>query len=478
MPKNMTKIRKAEKQRRARKHRRQRRQTALMGLFLVLCIGAFASLSLMNRSVPEQTEGQQWYVEGGEMQILAAPAASTLDSRSGASSTLDSRTSAASTLPFLAATAEPTPEPTVEPTAEPTPEPTAEPQGMHFFSAVTPPEEDAAPMETLAPEATLEPGDADITITAVGDCTLGGDIPTGAYKSFAAYYDNYGPDYFFENVRDLFESDDLTIVNLEGPLTTSEKIRGRTFNFRGLPEYVNILSGSSVEICNVANNHALDFGMDGLYETAEVLENADIGVSGFGRMYYTDVKGIRVGSLGFTEWDFTQAQIEAAVRTARENCDLLIVSIHWGREGDHSATSTQKRLGRAIVDAGADVVLGTHPHVYGGVELYNGKYIVYSLGNFCFGGNRNPRDKDCMIFQQTFHVSADGTVEDAGINLIPARVSSSDNTNDFQPKILGAEAGQKLLNKIAKVSKVSAGSILWMNESYQNRVLTAEPQEG
>ena len=463
MPENMTKKRKAAAARKARRRRRQRRQLMLTSLFLLVCVGAFASLSLLNRSTPDRAETQQWYVADGEMQILAAPAAGTLDSRTGA----------ASTLPFLAATAEPTAQPAAEPTAEPT----AEPQGMHFFSAVTPPEESAAPMETLAPEATLAPGDAEITITAVGDCTLGGDIPTGAYKSFASYYDKYGPDYFFANVRELFASDDLTIVNLEGPLTTSEKIRGRKFNFRGLPEYVSILSGSSVEICNVANNHALDFGMDGLLETADVLEGADIGVSGFGRMYYTDVKGVRVGSLGFTEWDFTQKQIETAVRTARENCDLLIVSIHWGDEGSHTATSAQKRLGRAIVDAGADVVLGTHSHVYGGVELYNGKYIVYSLGNFCFGGNRNPRDKDCMIFQQTFRLSADGAVEDAGINLIPARVSSSDSTNDFQPKILGAEAGQKLLNKIGKVSSVNPASVLWMSDSYPTRVLSAA-QEG
>ncbi len=463
MPENMTKKRKAAAARKARRRRRQRRQLGLMSLFLLVCVGAFASLSLLNRRAPDRAEAQQWYVADGEMQILAAPAASTLDNRA----------SAASTLPFLAATAEPT----AQPTPEPTPEPTAEPQGMHFFSAVTPPEESAAPMETLAPEATLAPRYSEITITAVGDCTLGGDIPTGAYKSFASYYDQYGPDYFFDNVRDLFASDDLTIVNLEGPLTTSEKIRGRKFNFRGLPEYVSILSGSSVEICNVANNHALDFGMDGLLETADVLEGADIGVSGFGRMYYTDVKGVRVGSLGFTEWDFTQKQIETAVRTARESCDLLIVSIHWGEEGSHTATSAQKRLGRAIVDAGADVVLGTHSHVYGGVELYNGKYIVYSLGNFCFGGNRNPRDKDCMIFQQTFRVSADGAVEDAGINLIPARVSSSDSTNDFQPKILGAEAGQKLLNKIGKVSSVNPASVLWMSDSYPTRVLSAA-QEG
>ena len=108
MPENMTKKRKAAAARKARRRRRQRRQLMLMSVFLLVCVGAFASLSLLNRSTPDRADAQQWYVADGEMQILAAPAASTLDSRTGTAGTLDNRTSAASTLPFLAATAEPT----------------------------------------------------------------------------------------------------------------------------------------------------------------------------------------------------------------------------------------------------------------------------------------------------------------------------------------------------------------------------------
>lgn len=298
--------------------------------------------------------------------------------------------------------------------------------------------------------------------------------PTGADSRFASYVKKYGYDYFFQNVRELFESDDLTIVNLEGPLTTSDDLRsGRTFNFRGDPSYVNILSGSSVEIANVANNHAMDFGESGFSETAEVLTNAGIGVSGFSKVYFTDVKGVRVCSVGFTEWAYSQAQIEKAIRAVRDQCDLLIVSVHWGEERHYEATSTQKKLGRAMVDAGADIVIGNHSHVYGGVELYNGKYIIYSLGNFCFGGNKNPSDKNCTIFQQTFNVAPDGTVTDGGINIIPAKVSTQSNTNDYQPYILSGEEALKQLSKIAKVSSVDAAKMLWMDNSvYTNAATT------
>lgn len=448
MPRNMTKSRKSKA---VRRRERQRRQRGLICLFLLLSIGAFASLGLMNQRPTAAPDS--WYVAGGEMEILAAPRAN---------SRAQSTESPPAVLPFMQTTPEPTPIPT--PTAAPMPEPT-QPPVMTFATPTT------EPMLALVPEATLTPAPTEITITAVGDCTLGGDIPSGAYQTFASYYEEHGPDYFFANVRHLFENDDLTIINLEGPLTTSENLRaGRAFNFRGLPEYVDILSGSSVEICNVANNHALDFGAEGLYETTDILEAEDIGVSGFGRMYYTDVKGIRVGSLGFTEWDFEQHEIEAAVRTAREHCDLLIVSMHWGKETDHEATALQRKLGHAIVDAGADVVLGTHTHVYGGVELYKGKYIVYSLGNFCFGGNRNPNDKNTMIFQQTFRVEPDGTVSDAGISLIPASISSSAKTNDFQPRVLDAERGQALLGQIAGISRVDMAQVLWHEESYQNQL--------
>ena len=462
MSRNVTKKRVSQKARRALKRRRESRQRALIGVLFVMCIGAFVGMAALNRGGEDRP--MEWYVVDGEMEILAAPMANTLESRSD---------SAAATLPFIQTTPQPTALPTPEPTAYDgmvfaQPEPTT-PGGMIFGHV----EATEAPMAALQPEPTL--GYSTVKITAVGDCTLGGNIPTGAQVRFASYYDRYGADYFFENVRSLFEDDDLTIVNLEGPLTTSTDMReNRKFNFRGDPAYVSILSGSSVEIANVANNHALDFGQKGLYETASVLEGEGIGCSGFGREYYTDVNGVRVGSLGFTEWDYTQSQIESAVREARKNCDLLIVSIHWGTERQYSATDVQKRLGRAIIDAGADVVIGNHPHVYGGIELYKGKYIAYSLGNFCFGGNSNPEDKDCLIFQQTFIVSSDGVVSDGGISLIPARVSTSDSKNNYQPYVLGAEKGQKLLTSVAKVSKVNMANVLWMEDSYQSQLNSLE----
>ena len=440
MGKKVTKKRNLKRSRRQMKRRQERLVTMAVAAFMFLCVGSFVSIGVLNtRSV--QRASTQWYVSGESVQILAPPASQTLEQSS----------SAERTLPFLSATAEP------QRVQIPTPALTARPT--------------VAPQPTVRapqPLPTVEPTTVPITITAVGDCTLGGDIPSGAYRTFARYAEEYGYDYFFENVRSLFASDDLTIVNLEGPLTTSDDMRaGKAFNFRGDPEYVNILSGSSVEIANVANNHAMDFGEAGFSETAQVLEDAGIGVSGFSRIYFEEIKGVTVCSLGFTEWAYSQEQIERTVELARSNCDLLIVSIHWGTESSHEATETQRRLGHAIIDAGADVVLGTHTHVYGGVEQYKGKYIVYSLGNFCFGGNRNPSDKNCLIFQQTFEVSSDGTVADGGIALIPARVSSSDDTNDFQPVILDDSRALSLLSGVASVSDIDLDQVTWMEDGYQ-----------
>lgn len=443
MAKKSTKYRIKNKQsRRAQKRRQERLVAAMVYLFLAVCVGAFAGIGVMNAS-GTKNDGMEWIVQDGEMEILAAPAANTLgrgENQSGG-------------LPFLQPTQAPEavrPEPTL--VALPTP------------AAVATPEPDPE-LPGLAPEQELDY--VPITITAVGDCTLGGDVKSGGYRNFEKYATKYGPDYFFANVRSLFESDDLTIVNLEGPLTNSTDMRsGRTFNFRGYPQYAQILSGSSVEIANVANNHALDFGDEGLTETAEVLTNAGIGVSGFSRIYTTEVKGVKVCSVGFTEWAYSEEQISKAIRSVRDKCDLLIVSVHWGEEKQHKATKTQVSLGRAMVDAGADIVIGNHSHVYGGVEQYKGKYIIYSLGNFCFGGNKNPGDKNCTIFQQTFNVGKDGTVSDAGINIIPARVSGKNNTNDFQPYILTGDAAAKQLTKIAEVSKVDSQSLVWMDGGF------------
>lgn len=347
----------------------------------------------------------------------------------------------------IIATLEPTLEPTIEPTVEPTPEPTVEP--------------------TPTPEPT--PETVSIKITGVGDCTLGGDVPSGGDQNFASYYSKYGADYFFANVRAVFEDDDFTIVNLEGPLTTStDKRSGRQFNFRGKPEYVQILTGSSVEACNIANNHAKDYGAQGLTDTATLLNSAGVGVCGFGYEYTTEIKGKTITALGFTEWDYEDSELKEAVSSAKAGSDLVIVSIHWGEEKVYKTLKNQRRLGRLLVDAGADLVLGTHSHVYGGIELYNGKYIVYGLGNFCFGGHKNPSQKNCIMFQQTFEFDADGNMTDAGISIIPTKISGKENSNDFQPYIMDAESGAELLAEVGALStELDFMSIKWASDSYE-----------
>ncbi|NLF29209.1 MAG: CapA family protein, partial [Clostridiales bacterium] len=300
--------------------------------------------------------------------------------------------------------------------------------------------------------------------SAAGDCTLGGEFGSSAVRRFQQVAEQKGADYFLENVRDVFQADDFTVINLEGPLTTGTTKRpNRPFNFRGRPEYVEILSGSSVEVATLANNHALDFQKEGLLETTRILSDAGIGAAGFSSAHYAEKDGIRLCFLAFTEWDYSAKQIASVVRGERENCDLLIVSMHWGRELQPKATGTQRTYGRAIVDAGADLVLGHHPHVVGGIEKYNGKYIVYSLGNFCFGGNTNPRNKDTMIFQQTFTFDFGSGVTDAGINIIPCSISSVSSTNNYQPTPLNGARAQRVLEEVASHSPLKSTDILWMD---------------
>ena len=227
-----------------------------------------------------------------------------------------------------------------------------------------------------------------------------------------------------------------------------------------------------MELCNLANNHSMDYGAEGLKQTAQVLTDNGIGYCGFTEAWKAEIKGVRVTALGFTKWDHTVEQVTEAVAEARKDCDLLIVNVHWGWERQNQQCHDQMEMGRAAVDAGADLVIGTHPHVYQGIEKYKGKYIVYSLGNFCFAGNANPKDKRCLIFQQTFSFNpgmgiAQANILDAGINIIPANISSVGDKNDFVPTVMPAQEGASLLKEVAACSThFSLNDTVWMKDNY------------
>lgn len=300
-------------------------------------------------------------------------------------------------------------------------------------------------------------GPVTITVSSAGDCTLGTDEYFDRSRSLNAYYDANGPDYFFEGVRPVFEEDDLSIVNMEGTLTEETARADKKYAFKGPPEYVQILSGSSIEAANLANNHSKDYGVQSFQDTIDNLTNAGITTFGYEEVALLEIKGVKVGLTGIyelAEHSGKKQQVRENIAALKESgADIIIVNFHWGIEREYTPNATQKELAHLAIDEGADLVIGHHPHVLQGIEKYNGKYIAYSLGNFCFGGNKNPSDKDTMIFQQTFTVTEDGVAENDDINIIPCSLSSSSNKNDYRPRVLEGEEKERVLKKIEEYSE-------------------------
>ena len=380
----------------------------------------------------------------------------------------------AETLPTARPLTTKTPVLTAAPEVTPAPQTGTDDAGDVQPEAVQEP--DAAVTEPIgdllarAAVATPEPEDGIVSIklTAVGDCTFGGDVRRGYNKPFDKLGEEKGIDYFFDKVRTVFQNDDLTIVNLEGPLTTAKKGKSSTYVFKADPKYIGILSGSSVELANLANNHAYDYYDEGADETKALLTDAGIQYSGFEDVAYFEVNGVRIASVGYSQWRYDTSDMVKAIEEARPNCDILIFSVHWGVEGRETHSKAQQKQAHALIDAGADIVIGTHSHTYGGVELYNGKYIIYSLGNFCFAGNPDPYKRETYIFQEVLNFdTATGEVSDGGISIIPAKISGAEDTNDYQPYMLEGEAGKALLDKIEDVSEIAFSEIKWLPESYE-----------
>ncbi|MDY5957439.1 MAG: CapA family protein [Frisingicoccus sp.] len=313
--------------------------------------------------------------------------------------------------------------------------------------------------DTVMPKTGEVAENISITISAAGDCTLGKD-PSAAYKtSLNAFYDVQGPSYFLSDVKDIFVADDLTIVNMEGTLTESENIVEKAFNFKADPEYAQILTEGSVEAVNLANNHSHDYSDDGYEDTIAALDGADIANFGYERESVMEIKGLKITLLGYNMLsDRTEnlKQMKESVSKAKVGgSNLVIVSFHWGKERQYSPVDYQEETAHAAIDAGADLVLGHHPHVLQGIEKYNGRYICYSLGNFCFGGNKNPSDKDTMIFQQTFTFENGNLLDDDNINIIPCSLSSSSKKNDYKPRVLEGSEKERVMKKIEDMSDFS-----------------------
>jgi poly-gamma-glutamate synthesis protein (capsule biosynthesis protein) len=319
----------------------------------------------------------------------------------------------------------------------------------------------AEPSPEPSPENTEET--TSITLSFVGDVTLSRDASAGYEGSIESYYDQYGASYFFQNVKSIFEGDDLTVANFEGTLTTSDNKVDKEWNFKADPSYVDILTEGSIEAVNVANNHTQDYGDEGYVDT---LANLDIaGITRFGGDYVAtvEIQGITVGFSGIYECEQGIECMDQAVsnveKLKNQGAQIVICEFHWGDENSYTPSEVHTALAQAVIDAGADLVVAHHPHVLQGISEYKGKYIVYSLGNFCFGGNTTCKDKDTMIFQQTFTL-VDGEVQpDADFNIIPCSISTDSSTNTYCPTPATGDEADRILTKIYDMSAELEGGI-------------------
>lgn len=300
--------------------------------------------------------------------------------------------------------------------------------------------------------------DQTVTLTFVGDCTIGGEDRLRQFDySFDAYLERNGYGYFFEKVQPVIAQDDLTIANLEGVfINWASNAVEKTYNFRGLTHYVNVLTGSSVDAVNISNNHTMDYGYTGMDHTIRTLDEA--GLPWFGSNQATEKtwvyeKGnVKIGFVGMelSYWYYKHRNLlRSQVETLKaEGCQVVVGVMHGGEEYRKRHLRNQKDFAYAMLDYGVDIVIGHHPHVLQGIEVVDGKTICYSLGNFVFGGNAAIRAPYTALFQFTLSFSDDGQYLGHQLNIIPALPSGEREFNNYQPVLATGEDAEAVLAQI------------------------------
>jgi hypothetical protein len=313
------------------------------------------------------------------------------------------------------------------------------------------------PPSEVKPEAPVKlPRVSEVTISSVGDCTIGWDDQFSYAASLGDVFDKNNKDYsyFFKNTADIFKNDDITTVNLETVFTNSAVKAKKEYTFKAPPEFAKTLSSSYIEGVTLANNHTRDYLEQGFNDTKRALEKENIKYFGEGDKWVTEVKGIHFGFLGYRGFGYDKnflKTLKSDIEALKNKGAVVIINFHWGDEGSYYPNDIQKYLAHYAVDSGADLIIGHHPHVLQGIERYKGKIIAYSLGNFAFGGNKNPKDKNTMIFQTRFRFE-DNKLKAYGIKVIPCSVSSVQNINDYCPTPLAGDKKDELFKRINELS--------------------------
>lgn len=317
----------------------------------------------------------------------------------------------------------------------------------------------AEPETAAPPVEETEPVQQRYVLTFAGDCTLGG-VPenvAGGMGFLRVVGENYT--YPLQNVRPWFEEDDCTFVNLEGPLTdTGYPIRD-ALSFWGVEAYSAILTEGSVEFASLSNDHIHDYGDIGYQNTQNVLEKAGIfSVERDKTSIITLENGLTIGVYGALLHEIKADTVKREIAALRESgVDVVIFVPHWGYENTYMPRTEDKALAYAAIDAGADIVFGTHPRVLQPVEQYHDGIILYSVGSLCVGGYLYPEDMDTALIQVTLTRDADGRIFVESWDAVPCSISSEEEWNNFQPTpyAAGSKEYQRVMSKLEGTWKAS-----------------------
>lgn len=330
---------------------------------------------------------------------------------------------------------------------------------LFLFPAVFAEDEDFSIFDLIDDEVILEDeddtesdlyepdGSVLLTMTFTGDFTIGKSTGTDRFDYFGTELKEHDDvNFTMQNIRDILMADDLTVVNFEGTLTNSSYVpsnkRENHFLFSAPPEWASVLSDNGIEVATLENNHVMDHGEEAFNDTKNALANVGVTYSTTAEYAVCNVKGVDVCILAYycidryekpiDGYSTLYQKVEADIRAAKEKYPIVVAAFHWGNEKDYAPTSNQIKMGRLAADAGADLVVGHHSHRIQPIEYYNGVYICYSLGNFCFAGHKKPSDMTSFVFQIRFRAQ-DGKATTEGFRIIPIRISSKKDTNNFIP---------------------------------------------
>ena len=297
--------------------------------------------------------------------------------------------------------------------------------------------EETTPSPTPSPTPTPIPEPEHINVSFLGDCTLAEAL---AWNGSSAGFDavvNGDYEYCFKNCAEILNSDDMTLANFEGAITNASSHKVKEFVFGSPFEYTEMLTFAGIESVNLANNHSGDYFEQGLTDTQNAMDSIGVKWSNQHQTAIYEVRGVKIGMCGIDMVDGDTAATAHPLidKLKEEGCNIIIVSCHWGIEKDYSPRDTQVYTAHDLIDYGADIIVGTHPHRLQPIEKYNDKYILYSISNFCFGGNTGLSDPDTAIIQCEFIMDETNSYcVDYRLNVIPYSQTSTRPGNDYCPK--------------------------------------------